>query len=147
MTVTESPAQSPARARLVQPIIGAQMVFWVGYLLVTAMLLIAAARHGGFTFYPFVRGTQDQPVAMVDPKDVLDLGILGYLLYGVLFPITVFGLVPAALAAGAGWYVMLTARIRRSSRWLLGISTTLTTVVVVVQVSPLGSLIREWILD
>jgi hypothetical protein len=126
------------RAR--QALIAVQAFIWVCYFIGVGLLLtVAMVKNGGLNFYPFAHAD------MEDPKDVLGLGFYGNLLHIPLMLVVIFGGFPGALAALAGLGTLAASKPSRT--WPLIVSTALTVAFVIVQLTPFGALVREWVLD
>ncbi|HCT81309.1 MAG TPA: hypothetical protein DGG94_04240 [Micromonosporaceae bacterium] len=148
MTAIEQPVASRLSLEL-RLLVGVQMFFWFGYFVgVGGMLLIAALQSDGLTFVPFYEPVdRATPVHAADPKEVLGLGIVGYLLHLPLAFIAILGTWVGALAAAAGLIALVPLWIAGARPWLLTISTALTIAYVAVQLSPVGELVKVWMLD
>ncbi len=132
-------AAAAARAQS-RVLIGVQAVFWGGYLIALLLLGVAMLKNGGLTFWPFVNSS-----LMVDPKDVLGLGVAGYILHTPLVLLVVFGAPGASIAALAGMGLLAFSPAHRTRR--LNISTALTLACAGAQLTPFGSRMVSWMLD
>lgn len=124
-------------------LVGAQMVCWGGYLLVLAKLAIAGLIYGGFGFQPF-----GSDPTMFDPKEVFGLGIPEYIVHLPLFYIVLAGAVPSIiLLVAAAFPLVALWRANAPRRRLLSISTAMTLVCLIVQLTPFQSVLLNWMLD
>lgn len=137
VTVDAATGQSPTARKV---LIGVQAAFWGCYFIGVGLLLtVAAVKNGGLTFWPFAEGD------MRDPKDVLGLGIPGYILHIPLATVTLLGAVPAAVAGLIGIGMLIADKAHRTLPLI--ISSVLAIAFAAAQLTPFGRLVQAWMLD